>query len=155
MDRSTPGFPVHHQLSELAQICVHRIGDAIQLFRPLSSPSPPAFNLFQHQSLFQWVSSSHLVAKVLEPQFQHQSFQWSHWSPHLTPLLLFQDSDHHDYLPVRKSCGQVGLTGNTTALGQLVDIFLWMIRNQKELFKMWIRDSQRPHRQEGTWDRLG
>ena len=53
IDRSTPGFPVHHQLSELAQIHVHRVSDAIQLSRPLPSPSPPAFNLFQHQSLFQ------------------------------------------------------------------------------------------------------
>ena len=59
MDCSTPGFPVHHQLPELAQTHVHRVGDAIQLSRPLSSPSPPAFNLSQHQGLFQWVSSSH------------------------------------------------------------------------------------------------
>ena len=74
MDCSTPGFPVHHQLPELAQTHVHRVGDAIQPPHPLSSPSPPAFNLSQHQSL--WVSSSHQVAKVLELQFQHQSFQW-------------------------------------------------------------------------------
>ena len=64
MDRSTPGFPVHHQLPELAQTHVHPVSDAIQLSHPLSSPSPPAFNLFQHQGLFQWVSSSHQVAKV-------------------------------------------------------------------------------------------
>ena len=56
---STPGFPVHHQLPELAQTHVHRVGDAIQPSNPLSSPSPPAFNLSQHQGLFQWVSSSH------------------------------------------------------------------------------------------------
>ena len=74
MDCSTPGFPVHHQLPELAQTHVHRVGDAIQPTHPLSSPSPPAFNLSQHQGFFQWVSSSHQVAKVLE--FQHQSFQW-------------------------------------------------------------------------------
>ena len=76
MDCSTPGFPVHHQLLELAQTQVHRVGDAIQLSHPLLSPSPPAFNLSQRQGLFQWVSSSHQVAKVLEFQLQHQSFQW-------------------------------------------------------------------------------
>ena len=57
MDRSRPGFPVHHQLLELTQTHVHRVGDAIQPFHPLSSPSPPAFNFFQHHGLFQWVGS--------------------------------------------------------------------------------------------------
>ena len=52
MDCSTPGFPVHHQLPELTQTHVHRVGDAIQAFHPLSSPSPPACNLSQHQGLF-------------------------------------------------------------------------------------------------------
>ena len=66
MDCSTPGFPVFRHLSELAQTHVHRVGDAIQPSHPLSSPSPPAFNLSQHQGLFQWVGSSHQVAKVLE-----------------------------------------------------------------------------------------
>ena len=75
MDCSTPGFPVHHQLPELAQTHVHLVGDAIQPPHPLSSASP-AFNLAQHQSLFKWVSSFHQVAKVLELQLQHQSFQW-------------------------------------------------------------------------------
>ena len=75
MDCSTPGLPVHHQLPELAQTHVRRVSDAIQLSHPLLSPSPPYFNLFQHQGLFQWVSSSHQVAKVLEFQLQHQSFQ--------------------------------------------------------------------------------
>ena len=75
MDCSTPGFPVHHQLQELSQIHVHQVSDAIQPSHPLSSPSPPAFNLSQHHGLFQWVSSSHQVAKVLEFQLQHQSFQ--------------------------------------------------------------------------------
>ena len=76
MDCSTPGFPVHHQLPELAQTHVHWVGDAIQPSHPLSSPSPPALNPSQHQGLFKWVSSSHEVAKVLEFQLQHQSFQW-------------------------------------------------------------------------------
>ena len=76
MDCSTPGFPVNHQLPELTQTHVHRVGDAIQPSHPLSSPSPPALNLSQHQGLFKWVSSSHQVAKVSEFQLQHQSFQW-------------------------------------------------------------------------------
>ena len=76
MDCSTPGFPVLHHLLELAQTHVDWVSDAIQPSRPLSSPSPPAFSLSQHQALFQWVSSSHQVAKVLELQLQHQSFQW-------------------------------------------------------------------------------
>ena len=75
MDCSTPGFPVHHQLLELAQIHVHRVGDAIQPSHPLSSPSPLTFNLSQHQGLFQGVSSLRQVAKILEFQLQHQSFQ--------------------------------------------------------------------------------
>ena len=76
MNCSTPGLPVHHQLPELTQTHVHPVGDAIQPSHPLSSHSPPAFNLSQHQGLFQTVSSSHQVAKVLEFQLQHQSFQW-------------------------------------------------------------------------------
>ena len=75
MDCSMPGFPVHHQLLELAQTHVHRVGGAIQPSHPLSAPSPSAFNLSQHQDLFQSVSSSHQGAKVLELQLQHQSFQ--------------------------------------------------------------------------------
>ena len=63
MDCSTPGFPVHHQLPELAQTHVHRVGDAIQPSYPLSSPSHSTFNLSQHQGLFWWVSSLHQVAK--------------------------------------------------------------------------------------------
>ena len=76
MDCSTPGLPVHHQLPELTQTHVHRVGDAIQPSHPLSSPSPPAFNLSQRQGLFKWVSSLHQVVQVLAFQLQHQSFQW-------------------------------------------------------------------------------
>ena len=76
MDCSTPGLPVHHQLPEFTQTHVHRVSDAIQPFHPLLSPSPPTFNLSQHQSLFKWVISSHQLSKVLEFQLQHQSFQW-------------------------------------------------------------------------------
>ena len=65
---STPGLPVHHQLLEFTQTHIHRVSDAIQPSHPLSSSSPPAPNPSQHQSLFQWVNSSHEVAKVLEFQ---------------------------------------------------------------------------------------
>ena len=68
MNRSTPGLPVHHHLPEFTQTHVHRVCDAIQPSHPLSSPSPPAPNPSQHQSLFQWVNSSHEMAKVLELQ---------------------------------------------------------------------------------------
>ena len=73
---STPRLPVHHQLPEFTQIRVHWVGDAIQPSHPLLPPSPPAFNLSQHQDFFIWISSSHQVAKVLVFQLQHQSFQW-------------------------------------------------------------------------------
>ena len=77
MNCSTPGLPVHHQHLESTQTHVHWVGDTIQLSHHLLSPSPPALNLSQHQGLFKWVSSSHQVAKVLEFQLQHQSFQWT------------------------------------------------------------------------------
>ena len=80
MNRSTPGLPVHHQLPEFTQTHVHWVSDAIQSSHPLSSPSPPALSLSQHQGLFQWVSSSHQGAKVLEFQLQHQ---WSNEHPGL------------------------------------------------------------------------
>ena len=76
MNCSMPGLPVHHQLPAFTQTHVHWVSDAIQPFHPLSSPASPALNLSQHQSLFKWVSSSHQMAKALEFQLQHQSFQW-------------------------------------------------------------------------------
>ena len=92
MDCHMPGLPVHHHLPEFTLTHVHWVGDAIQPSQPLSSPSPPASNLSQHQGPYHWVSSSHQVAKVLELQLQHQSFQWIFssdfledglvWSPH-------------------------------------------------------------------------
>ena len=69
------GFLVHHQLPELTQTHVHQVGDAIQPSHPMLSLSPPAFSLSQNQGLFQGVSSLHQVAKVLQLQLQHQSFQ--------------------------------------------------------------------------------
>ena len=78
MNRSMPGLPVHHQLPEFTQTYVHQVSDAIQPSHPLLSPSLPAPNPSQHhQGLFQWVNSSNQVAKVLEFQLQHQSFQWT------------------------------------------------------------------------------
>ena len=82
MNCSTPGLPVHHHLLEFTQTHVHRVGDAIHPSHPLSSPFPPAPNPSQHQSLFQWVSSLHEVAKVLE--FHLASFlpmNTQDWSP--------------------------------------------------------------------------
>ena len=75
MDCGTPGFPVLHNFLKFAQTRVYWIGDAIQPSHPLSPPSPPALNLSQHQSLFQWAGSSHQVTKVLELLLHHQSFQ--------------------------------------------------------------------------------
>ena len=75
MNRSTPSLPVHHQLPEFTQTRVHWVSDAIQPSHPRSSPSSPVPNPSQHQSLFQWVNSSQEVAKVLEFQLQHYSFQ--------------------------------------------------------------------------------
>ena len=75
MSRSTRGLPVHHQLPEFTQTHVHRVSDAIQPSHPRSSPSPPASNPSQLQSLFQWVNSWHEVAKVLELRLEHRSFQ--------------------------------------------------------------------------------
>ena len=75
MNHSTPGLSVHHQLPEFTQTHVHWDSDAIQPSQPLSSPSSPVLNLSQHQGLFKWVSSLHQVAKLLEFELQHYSFQ--------------------------------------------------------------------------------
>ena len=96
MDCSTPGFSVHYQLPELAQ--THWVSDAIQPSHPLTSPSPPASNLSQHQGLFQWVSSFHQVAKVLEFQLQHQSFQWIFRTDFLLDWLVGSPCSPRDFL---------------------------------------------------------
>ena len=76
MNRSTPGLPVHDQLLVFTQTHVHRVGDVIQPSHPLSFPSPPGFNLSQHQGLSnESVLRSHQVVKVLELHLQHLSFQ--------------------------------------------------------------------------------
>ena len=96
MECSTPGLPVHHQLPELTQTHAHWVADAIQPSHPLSSPSLPAFNLSQHQGPFQWVSSLHQVAKVLEFQLQHQSCQWTLRTdfPHLKKTIISHEDVH-------------------------------------------------------------
>ena len=81
MNRSTPGLPVHHQLPEFTWTHVHWVGDAIQPSHSLSSPSPPAFNLSQDQSLFKWVSSLHQVAQVLQFQLQVLPMNTQDWFP--------------------------------------------------------------------------
>ena len=119
MDCSTRGLPGHHQLLEFTQNHVHRAGDAIQPSQLLSSSSPPAFSLSQHQGLFKWVSSLHQVAKVLEFQLQHQSFQWiiQDWFPlGLTGLISLQsnmsprDSQESSPIPQFKSINYLVLS---------------------------------------------
>ena len=117
-------FPVHHQLPEFTQTHVHWVGDAIQPSRPLLSPSP-AFNLSQHQGLFYWVGSSHQVAKELELQLQHQSFQWifQDWFPLLVSSPCRpRDSQESSPTPQLKSI-------NPSALSLLYDPTLTSIHD--------------------------
>ena len=97
MDYSMPGLPVHHWLPELAQTHIHQVSDTVQPSHPLSAPSPPAFSLSQHQGLFKWVSSSHQVAKVLELQLQHQSFQWIFRTDFLLDLMVWSPCSPRDF----------------------------------------------------------
>ena len=108
-----PGFPVHYQLPKLALTHVHWVGDAIQPSHPLLSPFPPTFNLSQHQCLFQWISSSHQVAKVLE--LQHQSFQWIFRTDFLYDWLVWSpcspmDSQESSPMPQFKSINSLALS---------------------------------------------
>ena len=96
MDCSTPGLSVHHQLPEFTQTHVHWVGDVIQPSHPLSSPSPPTFNLSQLHGLFKWVNSSHQVAKVLEFQLQNQSFQWIFRTDYLSDGLVVSPCSPRD-----------------------------------------------------------
>ena len=99
MDFSMSGFRVHHQLPELAPTHVRWVSDAIQPSHPLSSPSPPALNLSQHQGLFKWVSSSNQMAKVLELPLQHQSFQWIFRADFLLALRSCSSRDSQESSP--------------------------------------------------------
>ena len=103
MNHSTPGLPVYHQLPEFTQTHVRWVGDAIQPSHRLSPPSPPTFNLSQHQGLSQRVRSSHQVAKVLEFQLHHQSFQWT--------VLLWKNTQSFQRTP-RADLLQNGLVGS-------------------------------------------
>ena len=114
MNSSMPGLPVHHQLPEFTQTHVHWVSDAIQPSHPLSSPSP-APNPSQHQSLFQWVYSSHEVAKVLEFPLQHQSLQWTPRTDLLQNGLVgspcsSRDSQESSPTPQFKSINSSGLS---------------------------------------------
>ena len=91
-------LPFHHRAPELAQTHIHQVSDAIQPSQHLSTPSPPAFNLSQHQGLFKWVSFLHQVAKVLECQLQHQSFQWIFRTDFLKDGLVWSPCSPRDSL---------------------------------------------------------
>ena len=115
MNHSTPGLHVHRQLPEYTQTHVHWVGDAMQPSHPLSSPSPPALNLSQHQGLFKWVSSSHQGAKVLEFQLQYQSFQWTPrtdllWDDWLESPCSPRDSQESSPTPQFKSINSLALS---------------------------------------------
>ena len=128
MNCGMPGLPVHHQLQEFIQTHVHQVSDVIQPSHPLSSPSPPALNLSQHQGIFQWVSSSHEVAKVLEFQLQHQSLHWTPGTDLLWDALAGspcspRDSQESSPTPQFKSI-------NSSALSFLhspTDIHTWLL----------------------------
>ena len=112
---STPGFPVHHKLPEPTQTHVHWVSDAIQPSHLLPSPSPPAFNLSQHQGLFQWISSSHQVAKELDFQLQHETFQWTFSTDFLCDWLVWslcspRDSQESSPTPQFKSINSLMLS---------------------------------------------
>ena len=136
MDCSTLGFSVHHQLLELTQTHVHQAGDAIQQSHPLSSLSLPTFNLSQHQGLFQWVSSSHQVAKILEFELQHQSFQWIFRTDFLEDWLVWspcslRDSQEYSPTPQFKSI-------NSSVLSFLYSPTLTYIRDYWKKKKLWL-----------------
>ena len=136
MDCSTPGLLVHHQLPESTQTHVPWVSDGIQPSHPLSSPSLPDLNLSQHQCLFKWVSSLHQVAKVLEFQLQHQSFQWTSplgWTGWIS--LQSKDSQESSPTPQFKSI-------NSSALNFLYSPALTSIHDYQKCpivsFKTWF-----------------
>ena len=133
MNRSTPGLPVHHQLSEPIQTHVHWVDDAVQPSHPLSSPSPPAHNLSPHQSLFKWASSLHQVAKVLEFQPQHQSFQWTPRTSKASILLhsaFFIVQLSHPYMTTGKTIALTRRTFVDKVMSLLFNI-LWPGLNRR------------------------
>ena len=138
MDCSTPGFPVHH-LPKLAQIHCHWVSEAIQPSHPLSSLSPLVFNIPQHQGLFQWVSISHQVAKVLEFQSQHQSFQWIFRTDFIKDWLVWspcspRDSQESSQTPQLES-------SNSSALSFLYSPTLTSIHDYWKQLYPWLDGS--------------
>ena len=167
MDCSTPDFPVHHYLLECTQIHVHWVSDAIQPSHPLSSPSPPAFNLPQHPGLFQWVGSSHQVAKVLELQkLQRHSSQWIFRVG--LPLLLLLSRVSRVRLCDPRDSSPPGprpwdSPGKDTGVGCHFLLQCMKVKSESEMWK-WSRsvesNSWWPHGQQPTrllhpWDFLG
>ena len=136
MNHSKPALPVHHQLPEFTQTQVHRVGDAILPSHPVSSPSYPASNPSQHQGLFKWVSSLHQVAKVLEFQLQHQSFQWTPrtdllWDGLVGSPCCSRDSQESSPTPQFKSI-------NSSALSFLFSPTLTFIHDQWKKPHLWL-----------------
>ena len=127
MDCSTQGLPVHHQLSEFTQTHVHWVGDVTQPSHPLSSPSPPTFNLSQHQGLFKWVSSSHQVDKVLEFRFNISPFN------EYSGLISFR-MDWLDLLAVQGTLKSFLVNFSNTAMGLLLACY--QIRSDQSLIRV-------------------
>ena len=150
---STPGFPILHYLLEFAQTHVHWVSDAIQPSHPLPPSYPFLFSLSQHQGLFQWVGSSHQVAKVLALHLQHQYFQcifrvdflwdWLVWSPYCPRTLKSLLQDHslkvsilwHSVFFLAQLSHPSITTGKTTAL----NIYTFVSKVMSLLFNMLSR----------------
>ena len=134
MNHSTPGLPIHHKLPEFTQTHAHWVDDAIQSSHPLSSPSLPAPNSSQHQGLFQRVNSSHEMAKVLEFQLQHQSFQWTSFRMDWLDLLAVQGTlmsllQHHSSKSSIFRCSAfftVQLSHPYMTTGKTITLTRWM-----------------------------
>ena len=127
-DCSTPGLLVYHHLPQFTQTPVHQVGDTIQPSHPLSSLSPPAFNLSQHQGLFKWVSYSHQVAKVLGFQLQNQSFQWIFRTDFLLDWLVgspCSPRDSQEFSPAPQFKSINSLTLSFLHSPTLTSIHLW------------------------------
>ena len=126
MNCSTPGLPVHHQLPEFTQTHVHRVCDAIQPSHPLSSPFTPAPNPSQHQSLFQWVNSSHEVAKVLEFSFK---------------LVLEKAEEPEIKLPISAGSSKKQESSRKTSISALLTmpkpLTVWLTINCGKFWKRW------------------
>ena len=144
MDCRMPGFPVHHQLLELAQTHIHWVGDNIQPSHPLSSPSLPVFDLSQHQGLFQWVSSSHQVAKYWSFSFRSVLLMniQDLFPVGLTSLISLQSKGHSRLFSNTTSQKQK-LFGTQLSLYSNSNIHRWLLENHSfgwmDLYK-WYTD---------------